>query len=236
MSLRFVSRWLLPALGLAILAAACGGGGDGSPVDTPGNLLANPGFEEGRDPWFSLRPPQFLLTDELANSGGHSAHLPLRGEPNEDGHKIIYLVQELAADEFPEVISGYYRVENWNKGTPLQYIQFVIVVFDAQGIPGEEFLNHQIRYVLGGIDRAPFGIRNGKFVFLGGEEVTEGEWIYFERNLRQDFEELWGAVPGPFGTIRLLYEVRYDDKQMGEGPLHADVYYDDLYLGPAPDS
>ena len=34
-----------------LLARACGGGGEGS---KKGNLLANPGFEEGKEPWYSM--------------------------------------------------------------------------------------------------------------------------------------------------------------------------------------
>ncbi len=41
-------------------------------------------------------------------------------------------------------------------------------------------------------------------------------------------------MPENFENIRVLFEVRYDDKIVGEGPLAADVYYDDLYFGPAP--
>jgi hypothetical protein len=30
----------------------------------------------------------------------------------------------------------------------------------------------------------------------------------------------------------MLFEVRYDNKQPQDGPMEADVYYDDLYMGP----
>ena len=44
---------------------------------------------------------------------------------------------------------------------------------------------------------------------------------------------MWGAVPEGFDKMRVLFEVRYDEKQAGATPAEADVYYDDLYMGPA---
>jgi len=236
-SVFFPIRWPILALGLLLVAAACADGsetppsGGSSPVT--GNLFPNPGLEEGRDPWFSLKPPDFLLTDDLAQSGSHSAHLPLQADQSEVDAKIIYLVQEVSPKELPEVISGYYRVESWNRGTAKQYLQFVVIVRGADNLPGG-YSNHQIRYLLAGIDSPPFAIGNAHFVFLSRDDAPQGQWVRFERNLRDDFARLWGAVPEGFENIRVLFEVRYDDKKVGEGPLSADVYYDDLYLGPAP--
>jgi hypothetical protein len=236
-ALRIVAAALLLA-GLAAFVVACedgGGDGSGAPGPDDGNLFGNPSFEDGRDPWFSLKPPDFLLSDDVHHSGGHSAHLVIDGtaQYEEDGHKIIYLVQEVAPDEFPEKISGYYRVENWVKGTEKQYLQFVVIAFGVDNL-SSDFENHQIRYLLAGLDEPPFAIANAQFVFLTREDPVQGEWVYFERNLRDDFAELWGEVPQGFENMRLLFEVRYDDKLAGEGPLSADVYYDDLYMGTPP--
>jgi hypothetical protein len=68
---------------------------------------------------------------------------------------------------------------------------------------------------------------------VGTEEPESGRWVYFERNVRQDFEELWGSAPEGFSYIRILFEVRYDDKPRGSDEVKADVFYDDLYVGPA---
>jgi hypothetical protein len=146
--------------------------------------------------------------------------------------KVFYLVQEVMPEEFPELISGYYRVENWTKGTPKQYLQFVVIAFGVTNLPGG-YPNHQIRYPLAGISEAPFSIGNAHFVFLSRDEPRQGEWVYFERNITQDFEELWGAAPEGFSKLRILFEVRYDQKQAGPTPANADVYYDSLYMGPA---
>lgn len=246
-------RWIVGVVlagvaSLALIIVACNGDGEPSATDSPatdspatGNLFLNPGFELDRDPscdsdslgcWFSLKPPNFIASEDVAQSGNASALLQMREGTDAEGAKVFYLVQELNPDEFPEVISGYYRVENWQRGTLKQYLQFVVIVFAAENVP-ENFPNHQIRYPLAGIDSPPFAISNAKFVFLGREEPVDGEWVYFERNIRADFLSLWGEVPTGYEKLRILFEVRYDDKKIGEGPVEGDVYYDSLYYGPA---
>ena len=217
-------------LALVLTFAACSSSGGSSEQDE-GNLFPNGGFEEGRDPWFSLKPPDFISSQELAHSGQTSALLRMRDPPETNDVKVYYLVQEITPDELPEVVSGWYRVEHWLKGTPKQYLQFVVIALGADNLPGD-YTNYQIRYLLAGIEDPPFFIQNAHFVFIDKEEPALGEWVYFERNLREDFERLWGAAPQNFEKLRILFEVRWDDKMPGS-PAEADVYYDDLYIGPA---
>ena len=218
-------------LAFTLITAACAAGREPEPA---GNLLGNPGFEDGADPWFSLKPPNFTVSiKDVAHSGSASALLRMRAQPEDEGTKVFYLVQEVNPGEFLELISGYYRVDHWVRGTKKQYLQFVVIVFGADDL-SPPFLNHQIRYLLAGIENEPFAIGNARFVLLGKEDPAPGQWVSFRRNLRQDFQQLWGAVPERFENIRLLFEVRYDDKAAGEGPIEADVYYDDLYMGRAP--
>jgi hypothetical protein len=237
-------RWSIVGLGLVLMVAACGGSSEPQQVSAPcvngphsppatDNVFANPGFEDGSNPWCFLKPPPFILSEDIAHSGKASVRLPLQADKSEEGNKIAYLVQEIKLDELPEVLSGYYRVENWNKGTEKQYLQFVVIVWGADNAPND-FENHQIRYLLAGIDSPPFEIANAKFVFVSRDDPPVGKWVHFERNVKEDFKNLWGAVPEGFDYVRILFEVRYDDKAIGEGPLGADVYYDDLYFGPAP--
>ena len=207
------------------------------------NVLAIPDFEECTDaapapcaPWFVLKPPNFELSD-VAHTGEKSAYLQMREPPEAVGAKVFYLVQEVAPSEFPEVLSGFYRVDNWLRGTEKQYLQFVVIVVGADNAPpdadGKPFSNHQIRYILAGINAEPFEISNAKFVFLSRTDPSSGEWVPFQVNVKQDFIDLWGSVPEGYDFIRLLYEVRYDDKIPGSGTAEADVYYDDLHFGPA---
>ena len=214
------------------------------PVSDPsGNVLPHPGFEDCPAPdstpcgeWFALKPPDFTVTSNQAHSGDKSAYLMMRQPAEAEGVAINYLVQEVNPSEFPEVLSGFYRVDNWKRGTEKQYLQFVVIVWGAENAPTDPndmpYGNHQIRYILTGIDSDPFSIANAQFVYVHGKEPVEGEWVPFEVNVKQDFEDLWGAVPTGYERIRLLYEVRYDDKVVGD-PAEADVYYDDLYFGPA---
>ena len=69
------------------------------------------------------------------------------------------------------------------------------------------------------------------FVFVNRDEPVEGEWVPFKLDVREDFQELWGRVPEDVEKLRLLFEVRWDSKQAGDGTPRADVYYDDLYVG-----
>jgi hypothetical protein len=56
--------------------------------------------------------------------------------------------------------------------------------------------------------------------------------VHFERDLHQDFVELWGSIPERFENVRVLFEVRYDNLDVANPPaLHSVVHFDDLYLG-----
>jgi hypothetical protein len=195
------------------------------------NVFGNPGLEEGTQYWFALHDQTVATTTTVAHSGQASAYLNMRDPAEATGAKVYYLVQEVAPAEFPELISGYYRVDNWNRGTLKQYLQFVVIVFAPTNL-GDQYPNYQIRYPLAGISEDPFPISNAFFIYLGKDEPRQGEWVYFETNIKEDFQEKWKAVPEGYSKIRVLFEVRYDDKEPGIAS-EADVYYDDLYMGPA---
>jgi len=215
-----------------------------APLEGQANLLHNAGLESGPDPWCVLQPPKFEVSQDYARSGEASALLSMR-VPAEtvSEHEVRYLVQEVVPKEFPELVSGYYRVENWSKGTPKQYLEFVVIACRdgpegkcTQGAPnvsGGYGYNQQMRYPLAGISEDPFAIGNAHFVYISKEEPPSGEWVYFERNIKEDFRQLWGAVPEGYDYIRVLFEVRFDDKEAGRAPAEADVYFDDLYMGSA---
>ncbi len=247
--------WLLTAVAIVLLS--CGGDGsgpsapdDGAPTATleqaaptsgPGSLtpdFPNPGFEDGPEPWISLSTDAwgkpFSVSRNQDHSGESSALLELRSE--EGGSARVYgVVQEVAPEEFPELLSGYYYVDRWERGTPTQYLQFVVIVWEADNKPADLGMatNHQVRYVLAGVDSQPIQIGNARFLMVGAGEPEQGQWVYFERDIREDFQQLWGAVPEGFTKLRILFEVRWDDRQPSDDPSAADVYYDDLYIGPA---
>ena len=246
MHLRLLRGLLL--LAVVSLAGACSSSESQPATTTPpqsaavaANLFVNGSFEQGDQPWFSLTSTSqawgtaFTVSDTVAHSGQHSAYLEMRAGREATGPQVFGVVQEITPDQFPELLSGYYFVKDWHRGTEKQYLQFVVIVIGATGLPGD-YPNHQIRFLLAGIDQPPFPISNAHFVFINKDEPVTGQWVYFERNLRDDFQQLWGAVPTSFQKIRILFETRYDDKTAGSGEVKADVFYDDLYVGPAADN
>ena len=44
-------------------------------------------------------------------------------------------------------------------------------------------------------------------------------------------EMVWGEVPRGVTKLRILFEVRWDDRSADAAPSRADVYFDDLYVG-----
>jgi hypothetical protein len=236
-----------------LLAAACGGDSEGpeptgtsaatptsaaatptGTVTTPPsgepNLLVNPGLEDGLDPWFSLGPEAAEIGD-VAHSGQRGVLLSL-GEPPDTGPSgIRTLGQDLGPGQFPEMFSGYYRVENWQRGASKQYLELVVVAFNPTNLT-IEFPNHQIHYLLAGIDQEPGEVLNAHFVFLSREDPRQDEWVYFQADVGDDFEQLWGAIPEGYSSLRVLFRVVYEDR-VGEEPVEADVYFDDLYFGSA---
>lgn len=195
------------------------------------NLLQNGSFEQGVEPWFALESENwagFALSDRYAVAGKFSAYLALRANREDRGAKAFGLIQEISPKRFPKRLSGYYRVESWQRGSAKQYLQGVVIVWGDKAV--SQYQNIQIRYVLGGIAEPPFAMANGRFIFLGGREPTLGRWVRFERDLHLDFLQYWGHIPKSFEKIRVLFEARYDDKEPGT-ELSADVYFDALYLG-----
>jgi len=246
-SARFRPAALLAAA-LAFIAACSGGGDDTTPVTSgdgtspsacdnlPGNLLANPSFEAGPEPWITLADESgFEATREQAHCGAASAVLRMHDPATAEGSKVYYLVQEINPDQFPDTVRGFYRVEDWNHGTVRQYLQFVVIAIGPKNFTGlsQQHPNYQIRYPLAGIQSPPFPIGNAFFEFLGRDEPAQGQWVPFEANVKADFERLWKRVPDDYEKLRLLFEVRWDAKTAGDGAPNGDVYYDDLYAGPA---
>ena len=220
------------------ITSACATPPEGAPAPGEGNLFANPSFEQGEEPWISLDTEAwgtpFAVSGDEAVDGANSASLALRSE--DGGSARVYgVVQEIAPADFPEVISGYYCVTRWEKGTPDQYLQLAVIAFGPDNLSaqiGSQANNVQMRYMLAGADRQPTNISNAGYVFVSREEPAVGAWVRFERNVREDFAEAWGEAPRGSESIRVLFEVRWDNREAGDGPSAADVYYDGLYAGP----
>ena len=214
-----------------------------------GNWFVNPGFEEGPGPWWSFAAENpfawshFSVTDDRARTGRFSALLDMDSTRYEDPSVRIYgVIQEAASGTVPEKLSGWYRVEGWERGASKQYLQVVVIVWNARRLPpGVRGVgNYQMAYVLGGVDAPPLNITNRKFIFtharrgpilVDAPDPVQDEWVFFEFDLREDFRKHWQIEPCDFEFLRVLFEVRYDGRTADDPPARARVYYDDLYLG-----
>ncbi|MDI7269094.1 MAG: hypothetical protein QME96_13985, partial [Myxococcota bacterium] len=199
---------------------------------TTGNFLADPGFEEGGAGWkwleWSREWAPFRVVDGFGASGARSAALEVRGGPGDGRTRVWGVVQEIAPEVFPPVVSGKYRVGRWEPGAARKvYVQAVVISMHAQGM----LPSTQVRYVLDGVTEQPYDMSNARYRFVHRRSAPPiGEWIDFSLPVRADFLELWGRLPPPGTPLRVLFEARYDDRP-ADASVAADVYYDDLFVG-----
>lgn len=223
----------LAAAALVALAAAVTIGCEKEKSRPPENLLKNPGFEDGGAGWqwldWSKAWGPFEISDKFAHAGKKSAYLKLDVRAGDsDKKKIRGVMQSIRPDKFPETASGWYRIENWQRGVDRQYVQFVVIAWQKyRGFP-----NYQLRYVLDGVNRRPLGIKNAKYVILSSAPEPEtGRWVRFELPIREDFSRLWGKIPDNYEKLNFFYEARFERYPKGSEHIRADVYFDDLYVG-----
>lgn len=232
---------LASAAALASLAVASPMGDSGS------NLLANGSFSSGADPWYSLeregnpywRP--FSVEADPLGAEGQAARLDLTSDPAHRRIGIWGVIQDLPEVQFiPERLSGRYFVADWVRGTKKQYLQVVCIAWTSRDYFGkgavdvEKLPPVQVAFVLAGIERPPFPIRNRRFSFLGPPDPAVGRWIDFSIELEDEFKRLWGFLPEEIARLRILFEVRFDNLRPAETGARATVYFDDLFLGPEP--
>jgi len=233
------------ALPAALACAGILGAQPATPRGFHGNLLANPGFEDGAEGWsYPVESPywgSFEVVESPVRSGRRAAHLRLRAD-REDGTRathILGVMQEPRPERFPDVVGGFYRVEGWQKGADVTdlYLQMVAIVWtgEAQAIvnpqsPRGPLNNYQIRFYLAGISEPPFLVANARVLFVSKRQPEPGRWTYFEIPLRQHFEQQWGRVPANYDRLRLLFEARWDNRPPGSR-VEADAYFDDLFAG-----
>ncbi len=193
------------------------------------NLLENPSFEEGDEPWFWMETSEywqsFHISDQTARTGNKSCLTFLEASPRPQKTLVVGAVQEILTSDVPEKVSGYYYVKTWEKTVEKMYIQVVIIFFEDEEA---NYPSTQLRYVLAGISKEPFALGNAKFIFVTREEPVTETWMYFERNLNEDLLTMWGKVPS-FKRIGIYLEVRYDDVPLDD--VEAEIYWDDIFLG-----
>jgi hypothetical protein len=234
---------LLVALGCAGLFASRAA----MPPGFHGNLLANPGFEQGEAGWtYPMESPywgKFEVVQAPVRSGRRAAHLRLRADSEDQTNAvwILGVMQESTPERFPDVMGGWYRVERWDKGADVThlYLQAVAIVWTSQAASvlnpenpaaNAGLLNYQLRSYLAGVSEPPFLLANARVHFASKQLPRLGHWTYFEVPLRQEFERQWGSVPTGYDRLRLLFEARWDQRPAGSR-IEADAYFDDLFVG-----
>lgn len=206
-------------------------------VQESDNLLVNPSFEAGLEGWhwldWSKGWAAFALSYEQAYDGQASLHLPVRSMDTRS--TVVWGgVQELTLqDSIPECVEGYFMVKNWQHHDWKQYLQLVII--DRSHNLGQDLGQAQLRYIISGSVDAPLQISNARYLFV--EKTRQAvppldKWTHFSVNPRKDYQESWQYIPQAGAELRVLFEGRFDQRRPGQAPAHADVYFDNLYMGP----
>lgn len=223
--------------------------GSESRAAAAGNLLANPGFENGREGW-SYRDTSphwgdFEVVDFPVRSGAKAVRLPVAHAADQPPKpvKVYGVVQELSPASFPQRMGGWYRVDRWERSSEQTalYLQAVVIVWGDPRTPGlvnprrpvAAMRNYQLRYYLTGIEEPPFQIQNARSEFFARGSPALGEWTEFDIPIREEFERLWGVVPQDYEMLSVLFEARWDNMPPASA-VRADVYYDDLFFGSFP--
>lgn len=228
---------MLALCALAVTAASCGvlKAPPPLPTATPShaNLLVNGGFESGAEGWTPI-PAESSgpvdVTHTVAHDGKLSLALHLRGGGVAGAGRTTGAGQPLNAQAFPEVISGFYRVDRWQSKAASQNVRFVMSVRggDFDNGPGV----HQVRFVIAGSDAAATLLPEVTQVYLSRAAPPLRRWAYFGYPVKQAFIDRFGKAPTRWERIDVSVEAGYDGELGGEPGVSADVFFDDLYAGP----
>ncbi len=197
------------------------------------NVLVNPWFEDNEPmgweyPEWSDAWKGFDVCWSRPHTGWRSACLNVH-EDLEMPTAIWGVKQELKPDKFPEYISGYVRADQWEQGTLKMYLQVVVICWLPK--PRAGMKNFQVRFLIGGVPRAPMKMKNVRYLVINEDPPKVGEWMPFHLDVGRAFEKKWGYVPREWTKIDVFFEARYDYRNKKDGPTRAKVYYDDLYFG-----
>jgi len=232
-------RWVI---GVAVCVLALGTAGCGllkapppAPTPTPAgsNLLANPGFElfaPGWEPLQGTDPSGFQVNVTTPHGGkGHAARLVLASDAGIDGSAAAGFAQHLSGAEFPEFLSGFYLVDDWQPRDTFQYIEFAVTVAGGDFADGPG--TYTSRFLIAGADREPAGGPATKFTFLSRAAPSLHRWTYFAYPLREAFAFKFGKVPTGWTDLQIHFAVRYEDRTANQPATSADVSFDDLFAG-----
>jgi hypothetical protein len=203
-------------------------------VATPtANLLANGGFEAGVAPWVAHTLPAqpgatLQLSDRSPHAGAHAVELTLSGAEAGDAARAVVVTQAANPQAFPEFVSGYYRVDDWQPHAPSEYLYFSITVRGGDfpgGAPA-----HELRVLIGAPSEPelqPFLT----FAFLSRAAPVLHRWTYFGFPVKPAFQLHFEQMPSRWDGIDVSVAVRFDGRDAGDAPSSASVLFDDLYAG-----
>jgi hypothetical protein len=226
---------------LAAFATACGltqaEPAPATPTPVNANMLANPGFEAGSDPWQFPESPlntPFAITPDQSNRGAHSLELTLLTERGSPGIRATGASQTLSSTTtFPEFASGYIRFADWQQSDPPVHAEFIVTV--RGGDFGDAIDAHEVRFILAGLPVEPPGGSQGgtRYLFLNRDDPEDfDDWIYFGYPVLDAFRGKFGRVPSVWASIELSVQLRHFPRPEGSPPSRAKVFFDDLYMGP----
>lgn len=226
------ARILLPLL--ILFLSGCGG--------PQGNMLKNPGFEEGSQSWFWLEGENTWLPFSIAETPVLSGNRSLRHDlaPKEGASSVVVgTVQEIQAKDLdfriPDRLEGHYFIQNWTSNLNRTYLQIVVMAFpfpnnDVEICPGiPKHVACQLAYALVGVEERPINVGNRRFVFPD-LPADQGQWHSFELEPRKDFETYWGVEPRRFERLRVYIETRYDSSPWETPQVDLEIYWDDFIL------
>jgi hypothetical protein len=204
-----------------------------------GNMLENPGFEDGEAKWewlsWSKGWAPFEISTGRRRSGSKALFLPVRSA-GEIRRTIVWGVMQkvILGYTFPECLEGWYLVSDWQRGAKKQYLQTVII----SDLKTERGADQQIRMMITGMDEPSYNLTNARYFFCDEQRPLTPPletWVRFRCQPRKWFKEAWDKLPPAGTSLRVFFESRFDDRQPSDTEVVADTYFDDVYLGPATD-
>lgn len=221
---------------LAVATGACGVFAEQPVVASPTplvqpNVLVNPGFEAGADPWFAPSPDwqPFSVDNLRPRTGTLSLDLQIAADGRTAPSAVSGAAQRIQEDVFPEFLSGYYFVDAWQPGEAVPYLSVTLSIVGGDDPDGAAI--HELRLMLAGARQALRPLESGAYVFLSRDEPAIGEWVYFAYPVLEAVRSALGWDPLGWQYVDVAFELRYDRERPAASGA-ARVYYDDLYLGP----
>ena len=228
--------WLVfGIIGLAVLALGWkiiwGGPVVPKAAPPPSVELVNGDFEADEpDPWHSLEGNlqwgPFSLGSETTAEGKTNHFAKVRAEASAPpvSLRVFGTVQELVIRKgLPEKLDFRCRVAQEKKLCSKQYAQAVAIFTPASGT------NVQLRHILHGVDTPPYQMGNARFVMNPAFQEKDG-WRHYSLPLREKFAQEYPGQDFTKGTLRLLFEARYDDlpSSVAPGEVPLEMHYDDV--------